>query len=420
MSSVIIAVCLVAFFGAAVLTIDAGSLWTTRRTVITGTDAAVLSAAQLFANGQADPCSGSDVAAAEANAANVLVDNHPSALHNATDTPNGFDVTLAQPCGTFGAGSFVPGKVRFDARLQANQAFSGFFGFSDLKAFSSSSAAWGYITGLGEGLRPIAVCDQTQQFFPPQMPPPPATPFYPHYKLWSMLYEKQIDQDTYDTFFGSDVDHYPASSTLYTNGNDPQNPNRLKPYVQPGANGHHTIHRIQMPDPNCGVSPGNRIWVDFYDPGGGTVGTSELVKQILYGYKGTVSLTPHDCNTSDDIDAPENCGSAPGDRAALSRALGEITCDAQTVAEQCPYVFPILVVRSIVMPGANAEYYQTAFLYVALRGFGDIQDTSFQMDFEFVDVMTTGEISSTMPTTDTVPLKGVQLCGADGMDRCGF
>ena len=56
-----------------------------------------------------------------------------------------------------------------------------------------------------------------------------------------------------------------------------------------------------------------------------------------------------------------------------------------------------------------------------MRGFSNLTDTKFQMDFELLDVKTSGDISATPPPEGTVPIKGVQLCGADhATDRCGF
>lgn len=56
-----------------------------------------------------------------------------------------------------------------------------------------------------------------------------------------------------------------------------------------------------------------------------------------------------------------------------------------------------------------------------MRGFSDITDTSFQMDFELLDLKTSGEVSAAPPPAGTVPIIGVQLCGADhATDRCGF
>lgn len=427
-SAVIVAVCLVAFFGAAMITLDAGALWATRRGAITGSDAGALDAAYYFNTVAGGPCSPDNIAAAETSATNVLTRNNPNALHNATDTPNGFEVTTALTCGT---SSYIPGKVRFDARAPSGQSFSHMFGFNNLTAFSSSTAAWGYIVALGQGLRPIALCDESSVTFPDPLPPAPAAPWYPQFHLWNEFWFGRIDMATYDSFFGSDAlintyPHYPLSSAGYENGPSNDNPNDGLPYVAPnGSNAFHTVHRLRMPDPDCGQSPGNRIWVDLTGTTGGTVGTSDLTDQIRHGYKGTVSLSPHDCNTGDEVAPPENCGARPGDASNPSeKALGDITCDTGIPAMSCPVVFPILVVDSVILNGSNAEYVQKAFLYVALRGFGRIiTDAGVELDLEFVRVQGSGMIGAASPDPDTAAPTGIQLCGADndgGGDRCPF
>jgi hypothetical protein len=318
--------------------------------------------------------------------------------------------------------------VRFDGKLGAHQTLSGLLGISKLEAFSSSTAAWGYITALGSGagLRPMSICDQSSVTFPNPLPAAPAAPNFPHFALWNQLQSGAISQTTYDSFFGTDVNNYPTASTGYANGADHNsNPNDGKTYVAPtGTNDHHTIHRITMPDLACGTSPGNRIWVDFTGPGGGTGGgTAALVQEILHGYTGTVALTPHDCNPADGTAAPEDCGSKPGNSGGVQNALGTITCPVATVATSCPYVFPILVINHIVQPGSNANYTQVAFLFVVLRGFGRLTNTSLQLDYEFVKIQTDGNIGATNPSGSNTEPTGVQLCGVDHdtqTDRCGF
>lgn len=415
-SSIVVAVCLFAIFGAMMLTLDAGSLWSTRRQIITGTDAAALHAARFFNTGAGNPCSSTDIATAEAGATDVMVQNHPRALHNATDTPAGFEVTLADPflCAT---GTYHPGKVRFDGRLQAQGFFSQVFGFGNTSALSSSTAAWGYIQSIGEGLRPIAVCDKTDQ-----------------YMIWSDFFWGNIDQATYNSYFGIDEGsadlnaiRFPATSDNFVRGDSPHNPNKNKAYRTPdGTDGHRTIHRITMPEARCGASPGNRVWVDFEDVEDGTVGASALASQILYGYKGEVSLSPHDCNPSNGTTPTEDCGAASGNRSSLENELGKITCDRNTAAMSCPYIFPVLVVDEVTQDGgANAHYVQVAFLFVVLRGFGDIEnhDAAVQFDFEFVDVQTSGQVGAAPPSGSHPFQTGIQLCGADHdsqPDRCPF
>jgi hypothetical protein len=425
-SSVIVAICLMTFIGAAMLTLDSGHLWANRRMVITGTDAAVLDAAQMLNAGGLNPCTTADITAAETHATNVLTQNHPESLHNPVDTPDGFEVTLADPslCST---ASYIPGKVRYDGRLPVQGWFSKAFGFGDGSAISSSTAAWGYVVALGDDLRPIPVCDKGE-----------------NYLTWVDFWNSGFStsgQSIYNSYFGRDAAlvsstdpavlgqlRFPASSNGFINGPTGRNPNNGQPYVVPdGTDGHRTIHRITMPDLNCGTSPGNRLWVDFEDEEGGSAPASVLSEWLEFGYKGTVSLSPHDCNPSNDNPSPEDCGSGPGEKASLEKALQKITCDRLTPARGCPHVFPILVVSEVTSAGgSNAHYVQVAFLYIVMRGFGDLNASNVQIDMEFLDVKTSGDIAGAPPTTTHPYQTGTQLCGVDhdndsgDGDRCPF
>lgn len=451
-SAVVVVVCLVAIFGAAMLSVDAGSLWTTRRTIVTGTDASVLDAADYF-NGAfasqgltASACDSSTWSNVEQHATTVLTDNSPSALHNSTVTPGGFTVTPAPTVDCNNAPSYVPGKVRYDGRLIANQTFSKLFGFYQPKAFSSSTAAWGYITGLGKGLRPIAICDQRalENTVPggANLPPAPDAPDYPHYHLWRLLNlptsdPNHITQAQYDSYWGSDDTgsndaQYPKGSWNYVNGDAHHNPNRGQAYINPANDSRfHTVHRIMMPDPKCGQQPGNLAWVDLQGTLPSQIGASDLKSWIQNGYPGTVSLTPHDCNPSDSLAPPENCGARPGDVSSLDTPLAAITCPVATPASQCPVIFPIIVANQIVCGqngmscgGSVDEYVQVAFLYVVMRGYSGIVSTNMEFDFEFVRVQTTGLVGGSPPDPNDVSMTGIQLCGVDndpyGADHCPF
>jgi hypothetical protein len=425
-TAVIVAVCLFALFGAMMLTVDAGNLWATRRQIITGTDASALHAAQFFNSGGGNPCNADDLVVAENGAADVMVQNHSRALHNPDDTPDGFQVTTAQTCGLSG---YTPGKVRFDGRLYSQGFFGGAFGFSNQSAYSSSTAAWGYITAISDDLRPIPVCDKSEG-----------------YDIWTDYWntgQSPAGLATYNGYFGRDEGNpdpnlieFPASSSGYING-DPngagRNPNAGLSYVTPdGVVGSHTtVHRVTMPDAACGVESGNWLWVDFVDQEGGSAPTSVLADWILHGYQGTVALDPHDCNPSNENPTPEDCGAGPGVKSALEKSLHDITCAVTTPARSCPHVFPILVVSDVVAPtggGDNVHYVQVAFLFVVIRGYGALsQDNqsnkNVQIDMEFLDVSTSGQVSGSPPTTTHPYQTGTQLCGADHdsmQDRCPF
>src|SRR6266542_3141943 len=178
-ATVVVVVCVIAFMGALMLTLDAGNLWSSRRNEITGTDAAVLDAALKFNSGALNPCDAANQVMggpADVSAANVLTTNNSRSLHNNTDTPDGFEVKLADPslCGA----PYVPGQVRFDGRLPSASFFSQVFGFNNLSAVSSSIAAWGYVTEIGDQLRRSAVCDKGE-----------------NYDLWMRFWRGDIPQD---------------------------------------------------------------------------------------------------------------------------------------------------------------------------------------------------------------------------------
>ncbi|MFY9587288.1 MAG: hypothetical protein WAT66_07530 [Actinomycetota bacterium] len=426
-TSVIVVICIVAFLGATMLSLDAGNLLSSRRNEITGTDAAALDAALRFNNGSLNPCGpdAGDGGAAEIEATNVLVRNNARSLHNDTDTPDGWEVTPADP-GLCGLASYVPGKVRFDGRLPSASFFSQVFGVNNLSAISSSTAAWGYVTAIGDDLRPIPVCARSEA-----------------YQNWVSFWNTG-DLTTYNSFFGRDAARqtlptrdpgllnvvFPSFSGGWYNGpasGSPaaRNPNEGLAYIAPdGTDGHRTVIRVTTPDQHCVGTPapsGDVAWIDFEDAGGGTIGASELAMWIREGYPGTVSLDPHDCNPANDNPTPESCGAKPGETGSVEKALQDVTCPVATPARSCPHVFPILVVDDISQPGSNAEYKQVAFLFVVMRGYGGLEAGSAQFDFEFLDVQTSGAVSGSPPSGSYPYTKGVQLCGADHADgNCPF
>src|SRR5919198_6605303 len=73
-SSVIVGIAIVTLFGFAVLSVDAGSLWSTRRGLITDTDAGAHAAALHLVRNRTGVC---DVTGARAEAENLLTQNNP-------------------------------------------------------------------------------------------------------------------------------------------------------------------------------------------------------------------------------------------------------------------------------------------------------------------------------------------------------
>jgi hypothetical protein len=427
-SAVIVAVSLIGLFGAAVLAIDAGSAWATRRHIVTSTDAAALAAARLYASGLANPCTVAGETAGEAESTSVLKGNAAKA------EPLDYEVTVS------GCPDHPVGHVRVDARLGSKQAFSGIFGFDQTKPFSSSTAEFGYLIGLGK-LRPIAICDQATLAFPNQpsaTPPGPAdsTGAYPHYALWNWLrkgkraggpapYDTSFTQTDYNRYWGTHATEYPAVSIV-----NPDSINNGKTYL-PIAAGGGVVHRINAKD-TCGGGASWRGWVDLNGtggPGSGS-GTADLADWLEEGFDGTVNLG--DPVTGEDPACPEpggseDCSVQGGNHNAkiLDDALNAITCPATQTSEWCKdnkYVFPIILDNGVTAgPPGDGFVNQIGFLYVIMRGWGSGLASDSQpcngndgcvFDLEFINIQEQGKIGNNPSGNDDTP-RGTALCGVD-------
>lgn len=404
-SAVVIAVCMVAIFGAGVLSIDAGSAWMTKRDLVVDTDAAALAAARLFAEGLADPCTEAGRAAAEAEATIVLKANSARARHDATATPDGFEVAVSGPCPA-PAGLIAPGHVRYDARLLSEDTFAGVFGSGGVDTISSSVAQWGYVDMIPDGLRPIAVCDQLNVFSFPTVPayPPPAGGPYPHFYLWNLLQRRLITQSQYNAYFGAHAYEYPS-----------QHPRTGQAYLSPSAGGG-VVHRVNAKD-DC---QGGSSWRGWIDLDGSNNSSNDVLDWLVNGYHGEVSLSgPKYCNSKDGPGDPY-CEVATGNNNGAKDALPQIQCPAATPSKDC-FSFPI-VVDELVHPtsGSNQRVRQVAFVWVILRGWdgegGGGQPCNGNggciFDLEFVRIQTIGRIGSN-PSGNNSTAMGISLCGAD-------
>src|SRR5437763_3823533 len=129
-TAVIVAIVLIALFGAAVLAIDTGQLWAVRRNAITGTDGAALAQAHYYAL------------------------NHPAV--GTTTCTNGIWNTIlinnvgeltTYSCAVKNVGSNGgTGVVIVTATRRSDAIFSGALGIGSSAAYSMSAAEWGYAT----------------------------------------------------------------------------------------------------------------------------------------------------------------------------------------------------------------------------------------------------------------------------------
>lgn len=128
--AIIVAITLTMFMGLLAIAVDAGQLWTQRRTLVKATDAAALDAAQEAARG----------GSACAVVASRLAANAPT---------DGRDCQV----GTAGAASWV----RVEAERTVDFVFAPVFGVTSSPVRSASTARWGAPV-QASGLRPFGAC----------------------------------------------------------------------------------------------------------------------------------------------------------------------------------------------------------------------------------------------------------------------
>jgi hypothetical protein len=361
-AAIIVAICLVAIFGAAVLAIDAGSLWTTRRHLITGTDAAALAAARFFDENPGAVCTNTSSGRQEAEG--LLTGN------DASSTMEEFSVSAYNGDCASGAG-----HVRVQARLRAQSAFAGIFGRANLSALSISTAQWGPLVSA-IGARPIGICDKS-----------------PRFSEWATM-----TPGDYQALMTAPLpDH---ANSLYPGASMPVQ----RVFFEKIGGG------SDCSSGNTGA--GNWAWLDFDGTFGGN-GSPAVDARLVGGYDDTVALTPHDCNPADD--GGQDCPTQTGALGNSTRdSLDVLLCPPDTPTENCK-TFMIVVYDSLSGTGNNTMYRQIAFLGVVLRGYNKVTgnpgpDSWF--DFEFVHAQFTGSVGPN-PSGSTPTVHGVQICGVD-------
>lgn len=363
-STVIVAVALVALFGALVLSLDTGDLWQSRRAMVTATDSGATRGAIVAGTsntalsvGSSDPCpNGTDptLPNVEAEVIAMLTANSSSATLDACTITN----TLPHV-----------GWLTVDARKPVSNRFGAVVGVAgEGSAFSSTTVEFGYPPAV-VGLRPIGLCVEGE-----------------HVGEWLHLKDNSNPYGSPDPFSvqhgaGEDdqeaFDGLPITEPVYTAGD------------HIGETAHyywnddtdHVTHRIFFTKDGpeeCGSNaPGN--WA-FQDYDGGANSNDDLEEWIRFGYhENNVGIG--NCNW-DDPPPNEGCEGDPGSGGgSLQSALNAIKNTR----------FPIVIYDSVSGNGATAEFNVYAFLGVILREFkvtGPESDRYF--DLEFSDIQLAG------------------------------
>lgn len=247
-AAIVVSLSLVAVMAAGMLSIDAGMLWSQRRTILTGTDAAALDEARRVALVAAPP---------------ATCDPSWTTLVTRNGGPEAEPLSCSIVRSAGGRTS-----VEVQARLRSQVGFGHAVGVGDQKAFSSSMARIDPAVVMMEKLRPMGVCTENA-----------------HLTEWLSYLNGTMSASAYNAQRGV-LPLHPA-------------------YPDTGV-----VHRVMYTKDQptaCGEAPGNWGLVDF---NGGSTGTPELRTWILNGYTGH-RIAVDDCN-ADNATAGEWCPASTG------------------------------------------------------------------------------------------------------------
>lgn len=371
-SAIIIVVSLTALFGTAMLSVDAGNVWTTRRALVSHTDAAALAAARHIDAGGAGACSDARGGGTTSGAA-----TQARSMLTANDGHGVLEGLIAEPHN--GDCAHGAGRVRVEASDATSLAFAGMFGLGPVRPFSASTAQYGPLMAAG-GARPLGICDKS-----------------PHFVEWNEYLRGQSG------IWGAGPGH-------------------------PGGGGT-VVHRIyfQRGTSGCGEAAGNWDWIDYND-GAAPNGATMLRDWLINGYPNVVSIGDSSQGAAADCN-----GDAPGNQpgcAPKTGATGNATEEALRYLRDNRMIVPIMVYDRVVDKrdaggcdapppwigsGSNAMFCPVAFLLVRFVGWDKIngsQSDDSYFDLEFIDDWWVGQVGRD-PANGRATVHGVQLCGTE-------
>jgi Flp pilus assembly protein TadG len=382
-SAVIVAVAMVAIFGAAMLAVDAGNLWQTRRNAVTSTDAAALRAAQDVA---LDPtliggasCGTNWLAQLQANTASAATQPQMT-------------------CTAYHPVNSQTGYVTVAGTLLSQAKFGKVLGIGDQRPFSSTSVEFGYVPGI-TGLRPIGFCNQIS-----------------HVQEWLALKADPTNTTLIAAYNAlPTVEHTDplTGQILHPVAGDLHGPTNAA--YDSSITGH-VVHRVMFPKDaatQCGdTTSGNWGFLDF---DGGNNSNSALGDWFLDGYEGTVTVGDCDSNGSTDP-----CAGGPGfgggGGASCSKNPNSIQ-DALNCLLGKTFAVVIYDGGTCTSGGGNnCSFNVWQFLIVRLWGYklgNNGSDSDSYFDLEFTDSIIQGPCCEVSPTNANTGILGIKICSVD-------
>lgn len=351
-SAVIVAVAIFALFGAAVLSLDFGNMYQTRRNIVTGTDASALQEAGFASTWTTSPssCSATWTSAISNNAGSGA-------------TPLSCSITVTR---TTDAGVPINGYVAVDARKHSEAKFGNVVGVNGASPYSLSVAQWGPPNGV-IGLRPWGLCDQD-----------------PHFVEWTDY----------------------AARGYPTDSSDPYNQLRGSSEDHPAIAGAGVVHRIEIDNggSTCGQAPGNWAWLD-YDSSSNPTGAQREWWET--GFSPTVYIhTGPDCTLEQAQDGDTTDGCIPGNTGNRGQAFDEQFEELKVSGK----AVPIMVFSSLTGQGQISIFQASAFLSIIVRDY-DVHGSRHYLYLEFVRHDWGGSCCD--PDGPDTGVRVVKLCAID-------
>lgn len=371
--AVVVAICLMALLGIAALAVDLGSAWSTKRDLVTDTDAAALAGSKVLKR----DCTNLVLATTEARSVFRANADTAAAIPDA-------DIVVEPVPGTG-----VCDALRVTYTGEAQTTFAGAVGTNELKVLSSSTAVVPVVSA--GGLRPITVCLSDPEVG----------------AEWALDGVGGAYPDTYTYTFDKVFDTGKAKPGDPVCGSAPGNWGWAC-FDQ----AHDKVNKHDSPPP---------------DACNGNADRKSIAQMLVNGYDGVVDLGDTAANADDDCSEPgtgksdiTKCDLIPGNKInggqkndCATDPMKSAECGLWYLWDQ-QITFPILGVSSYDAGGSNGVGTPQAFVGVRITSV-DFDAKPESVTFELVNLFDSGT-SATLDKGTPTTYGTTQLCANDSTD----
>lgn len=406
-SATVFVLSLTMLFAVALLALDGGSLFVSRRGQIADTDSAALAIAQHLAD---TPCDWDDPVTLQGIATDYAV------TKNGSDRVGTPEVT---PLAVDAAGCPTAATVVVSTERDVGLRWAALVPGVDTSATTgvTSGAVFGPLSGI-DNLRPMGICIEDPHFVHERGPGSP----WPAYDASDLIDVEADYRNDWPEMFIATNPKMKEDFVLHPLVNKDL---ALYPVTS-------RVHRMTFFEPEaadwCGGGPNGHFgWLDFDGEGAkddveddcsGIPGSQELSCDVANGFQGRIKLAPPNCAPTTDTTL---CGVKPGETQGAKKGLEEIVCPSAGAApDDCTKLFIVVYSRPS-PPPSDGDFVLEDVIPIILRDFNTDNNpknpNTNYIDIEFVDgAFAVGDVD---PTLDSISgLEGAVLCRANTFDNC--